>query len=144
MQIRRTLVLLVLTLAMVAATSVAVEAKYMFQAYGHDVVRYTYKDISPSYRPYISYIDYDVTSVPYNGVRFHFTPKGKTAIARSLGLAESMARNVIAAPEWTGDRSLKSVKWEIYQHAVWPDKMVVDIEYHYRDLQSWEVPYKFY
>lgn len=144
MKIKKLGLVIVFALVFFLSASTAVEAKYVISQYGHNVMRYTHEDISSSFKPYVDYIDYDIASVPCNGARLHFTSFGKTAVVLYPNLAEAMAKSVMAAPEWTGDRSLKSVKWEIIQHGIWPNRMVVDIEYHYADLKSWELPYKNY
>jgi hypothetical protein len=122
-----------------------VEAKtYYTTPSGHAAVRYNHNEIAPSLQPFVDYVEYDLVCAPGVGARLYFTSYGRTAIALYLSLAESIAYNVRAAPEWTGDRSLRSVKYEIYQHAVWPNRMIVHIEYYYKDMQWWELPYKNY
>lgn len=131
-----------LTMALLLITAMPVAAKTYHEFGGHWVARYEQSDLDPSFRPFIDHIDYDLMSAPTMGVRLHFTDWGKTAIATHMeSLAKPIAYNVMAAPEWSGDRSLRSVKWEIYQHAVWPNRMVVDIEYYHADLKWWEKPY---
>lgn len=133
-----------LIVAMFAA-AMPVEAKtYYTTTSGNAAVRYNHNEISSSFQPFVDYIEYDLVCAPKVGARLYFTSYGRTAIALYPSLAESIAYNIMHAPEWTGDRSLRSVKYEIYQHAVWPNKMIVHIEYYTRDLQSWEVPYKYY
>jgi len=132
-------------LAGIALAAIPVEAKtYYTTASGNAAVRYNHNEISSSFQPFVDHIEYDLVCAPGVGARLYFTSYGRTAIALYPSLAESIAYNIMHAPEWIGDRSLRSVKYEIYQHAVWPNRMIVHIEYYYRDLQSWEVPYKYY
>ena len=135
-------VIVLLTMALLLITATPAAAKTYHEFSGHWVARYEQSDLDPSFRPFIDHIDYDLMSAPMMGARLHFTDWGKIAIAAHReSLAGPMAYSVISAPEWSGDRSLCSVKYEIWQHALWPYKMVVDIEYRQADLKSWETPY---
>lgn len=140
---KKALILLVLAFTIVLTTSTAVDAKYMFRWSNHDVMRYTHSDLPRNIQPYVDYIDFDVSSVPMNGARLHFTSHGKNTFRLLPTMAGPTARFVRNAPEWSGDRSLASVQTEIVMHAIWPKRMVVDIEYRYADLQPFESAYKY-
>ena len=141
-KVRTIVAIAILTMVLLCAMATPATAKTYHEFSGHWVARYEQSDLDPSFRPFIDHIDYDLMSAPRMGVRLHFTDWGKIVIATHReSLAGPMACSIISAPEWSGDRSLRSVKWEIYQHAVWPNRMVVDIECYYADLKWWEKPY---
>ncbi|MDD3190283.1 MAG: hypothetical protein PHI66_01160 [Candidatus Pacebacteria bacterium] len=135
-------IIILAALIFLCIACVSAEAKIYYQFAGHDAVRYEHSDISPSLQPYIDHVEYDLASAPGVGARLYFTSYGKNCI-RYLrpGVLDAVTNAVMSAPEWSDDRSVASVRCEIYQHATWPNRMVVDIEYYYRDLKSWEVPY---
>jgi len=138
----RTIIVTMLLLTLLCAMVTTASAKtYYTTSSGHAAVRYDHSDISPAMRPFVDIVEYDLICSHESGVRLCFTSWGKTAVVLYPSLAEAMARDVMAAPEWIGDRSLRSVEYEIYQHAVWPNRMIVHIESYYASLQSWEVPY---
>ena len=138
----KTIVVLGFVLMAMVAMATPVSAKtYYTTSSGHAAVRYEHSDISSSMRPFVDHIEYDLVCAQGVGARLYFTNWGKKAVVLYPSLAESIAYNVIHAPEWTGDRSLRSVKYEIIQHGIWPNRMIVDIEYYYRDLKPWETSY---
>ena len=117
--------LLAMVLLCVIATPAVAKTYGWFD--GHQVARYEQSDLDPSFRLFIDHIDYDLMSAPRMGARLYFTEQGKDVIALYRnGVAGPMAYSVMAVPEWSGDRS-HPVKWEIWQHAIWRGRMVVDI-----------------
>jgi len=131
----------------IALAAMPAEAKYWTTKYGHPVIVYEAKDIPSNLKSYVAGLEYDMAYYPgYDyGARLYFTSYGKNC-ARYLcpGVVESMTNFVMSAPEWFNERSVASVRSEIYQHGLWPGKMVVDIQYFCSDLESWEQPYKNY
>lgn len=126
-------------LAGIALTAVPVEAKYWTTKYGHTVIVYETKDIPENIKPYIAGLEYDMVYYPgYDyGARLYFTSKGKSTMAlpTGVGVLQGVTNFVIGNTEWySGSRGYFSVSSEIQQHAVWPYKMQVDIQYFCSDL----------
>ena len=148
----RTVVRIGMAALLVASTLLAVvapvEAKYWKTKYGHTVIVYEPKDIPDDLKPYIAGLEYDSIYYPgYDyGARLYFTNKGKSTMASLTGVLvlQKVTNFIMRNLEWFPDRGYFSVSSEIQQHAIWPYRMQVDIQYYCSDLEWWEQPYKSY
>jgi len=149
MNLKRMGIIAILLFVMIAMAVMPVEAKtYYTVSKGtsceHTAVRYEHSEIASSMQKYVDHVEYDLK---YNfgpcgfGVRFYYTDEGRKSIAAgNTYLLDDMAYSVMNAPEWYKQRTYQSVRMEILMHAKW-GKSKVDIEYFYKDLKFWEVPY---
>lgn len=139
---------IILLIAAMFAMAAPVEAKYWTTKYGHAVIVYEAKDIPTILQPYIAGLEYDMAYSPgYDyGARLYFTSKGKSTMASptGVGVLQSATKFVMGNIEWYPSRGYFSVSSEIQQHAIWPYRMQVDIQYFCSDLEWWEQPYKSY
>jgi hypothetical protein len=137
-----------LIVAMFATVVMPAEAKYWTTKYGHKVIVYEAKDIPTNLKPYITGLEYDMAYyLGYDyGARLYFTSKGKSTMASltGVGTLQSVTKFVMGNIEWYPSRGYLSVSSEIQQHAIWPYRMQVDIQYFCSDLEWWEQPYKSY
>ncbi len=117
-----------------------VEAKTYNPFMGHSAVQYENKDIISRLQPYVDHVEYDTVYSRGNGYgcRLYLTDAGVRAIQKGdLSLLKIVTYSVMGASEWKQERTLYSVKEEIWFHA-WIGKSVVGIEYYYQDLKPHE------
>jgi len=136
---------LVLIVALSLAPAASAKTYDDFGEPPHSAVQYEHSDVMSSLQPYVGTVDYDTvygTGYDY-GVRLYLTERGRQCIVWGCPNVLSWTTySVMGAPEWYNERSTASVRSEIYQHAI-AGKTEVHIQYHYQDLEYWEVPYRY-
>lgn len=134
------MLVIAILLAGIALAAMPVEAKTYNPFMGHSAVQYENKDIMSELRHYVDHVEYDTVYGRGNGYgcRLYLTDAGVKAIQKwDLSLLNIVTYSVMGASEWKQERTLYSVKEEIWFHA-WIGKDVVGIEYYYQDLKSYE------
>ena len=140
----KTIVVLGFVLMVLMSMTAIAEAKTYNDYAGHSAVQYPHSDVSSSLKPYVDHVEYDTAYGRGSGygVRLYLTSYGKNCIKYfHPGVLISVTSAVMSAPEWDDERSVASVRSEIYQHTVW-GRTTIHIEYYYQDLQPWELPYR--
>lgn len=133
-------------LAGIVLAATPVEAKTYYTFAGHPAVRYEQSDIGYPLMKYVEKIEYDLkydTGWNKYGVRLYLTPLGRETIKggnQYSYITNQVTNFIMTRPEWYQERSYLSVSTEILYHAQW-GKQIVHIQYHYQDLEFWEVPF---